>query len=151
MLLFGPPVQLLSPWPLINYLSVYLFVNSPFITPYHPSAETLDTVVPVIDALTRSFPISGAVLAATSHSNPAIRGSLMYQDLNPSYPLFWIPRLTRFRRRRCLLRHLRVPHLQPPGLCSRDPIPHFASVPHFFWWREAVERSHRTLHDDPRS
>jgi hypothetical protein len=81
MLLFGPPVQLLSPWPLINYLSVYLFVNSPFITPYHPSAETLDTVVPVIDALTRSFPISGAVLATTSHSNPAIRGSLMYQIL----------------------------------------------------------------------
>ena len=74
-----PPPQLLSAWPLLNYVSVYAFINSPYISPHHPTSETLDTVVPLIDGLTRAFPISGAVLACSTHSNPLIRNSLMYQ------------------------------------------------------------------------
>lgn len=79
LLMGTPPPQLLTAWPLINYISVYAVINSPFISPYHPTSETLDTVVPLIDGLTRAFPISGAVLACSTHSNPAIRNSLMYQ------------------------------------------------------------------------
>lgn len=56
-----------------------MFINSPFISPYHPTSETLDTIVPLIDGLTRSFPISGAVAACSIHPNPLIRNSLMYQ------------------------------------------------------------------------
>lgn len=79
LLTFSPPPQLLSPLPLFNYLSTYLTLTHPRLLPLYPSPATLDTVLPIIDALTRSFPISGTVLACANHINPAIRGSWMYQ------------------------------------------------------------------------
>lgn len=47
--------------------------------PALPAPATLDTLLPVIDALARSFPITGAVLGVSAHPNPAIRGSLLFQ------------------------------------------------------------------------
>lgn len=41
----------------------------------------MDTILPIIDGLTRSFPISGAVLSTSNHANPAIRNSLTFQLL----------------------------------------------------------------------
>ncbi|KAJ9104798.1 hypothetical protein QFC19_003939 [Naganishia cerealis] len=76
-----PPPQLLSPLPWLNYLSIYLFVSNPGIVSLLPSPAILDTLLPIIDGLTRSFPISGAVLSTSSHPNPAVRSSLMFQLL----------------------------------------------------------------------
>lgn len=77
----SPPPQLLSPLPWINYISTYLFVTNPGIIALLPSPAVLDTILPIIDGLTRSFPISGAVLSTSNHANPAIRSSLMFQIL----------------------------------------------------------------------
>jgi hypothetical protein len=72
---------LLSPLPWINYISTYLFVTNPGIIALLPSPAVLDTILPIIDGLTRSFPISGAVLSTSNHASPAIRSSLMFQIL----------------------------------------------------------------------
>ncbi|KAJ9125133.1 hypothetical protein QFC22_000087 [Naganishia vaughanmartiniae] len=76
-----PPPQLLSPLPWIQYLSVYTLISNPAFTALLPSPAILDTLLPIIDGLTRSFPISGAVLSTSTHPNPSIRGSLMFQLL----------------------------------------------------------------------
>ncbi|GHJ85761.1 hypothetical protein NliqN6_2163 [Naganishia liquefaciens] len=76
-----PPPQLLSPLPWINYISTYLFVTNPGFVALLPSPAILDTILPIVDGLTRSFPISGAVLSSSAHGNPAIRSSVMFQIL----------------------------------------------------------------------
>jgi len=72
-----PPPQLLSIHPWINYLSVHIILS--VLLPTLPAPRTLDTFLPVIDALTRSFPITGAVLTTQSHPNPTIRSNLFFQ------------------------------------------------------------------------
>lgn len=78
-LLGVPAPQLLSPLPLINYLSVHILLSTLVPTTSLPPPHLLDPLVILFDALMRTFPISGAVLSAVGHTNPAIRSSTMMQ------------------------------------------------------------------------
>lgn len=77
-LLSAPPPQLLSPLPLINYLSVHLILSLIFPVSSIPPPHFLDPLIFLLDALMRTFPISGAVLSTANHPNEAIRSSLMF-------------------------------------------------------------------------
>lgn len=78
-LLSTPPPQLLDLTTFTQFVSIYLAVNNPRVAAFHPTQATLDTIVPVLDALCRTFPIAAAVGLASNHTNPMIRGSLLYQ------------------------------------------------------------------------
>lgn len=77
--MFLPPPQLLSISPLINYLGVYILFS--YVVDMAPSLKTIDTALPLLDAIFRTGSICGAVNLAYTHQNPAISSSLFFQLL----------------------------------------------------------------------
>jgi len=74
-----PAPQLVSPTPWIVYPSVHILFSLLFHFLPLPRPQTLDTILPSVDALTRSFPITLAVDAVRTHPNPLIRQSFVAQ------------------------------------------------------------------------
>lgn len=62
-----PYTQLLSPYPLINYVTVHMFLR------YLPTppAQVVDFACPLVDGLLRSGALTGAVLGSARHPNYA--------------------------------------------------------------------------------
>lgn len=77
--MFQPPPQLLSSYPWINYLSVYLLMDN--LVDYLPSIKAVDSALPLFDAILRTGAICGAVNMAVTNPNPAIASSLFFQLL----------------------------------------------------------------------
>ncbi|SPO30046.1 uncharacterized protein UTRI_05885 [Ustilago trichophora] len=74
------PGQLLTVWPWINYLSVYLSVSVLIgILGGAPSAKLLDLWLPVLDGATRTAATYGGINMVLNHANPAVRQSLLLQ------------------------------------------------------------------------
>ena len=78
-LLGVPAPQLVSSMPWIVYPAVHLALSSLFHFVPIPDAKLLDTVLPFVDAIVRSYPIVTAVELVYKHSNPLIRQSLTAQ------------------------------------------------------------------------
>jgi len=76
-LMFLPPPQLLSISPWVNYLGVYILFG--YTADMAPSLKTVDTALPLLDAILRSGSVCGAVNLAYTHPNPAIASSLFFQ------------------------------------------------------------------------
>ena len=77
-----PFAQLLSVWPLVNYVSVHFILKA---LPT-PSAKVVDLTFPVIDALLRSGALSGAVLGCAQHHEykQSVFAQLVLGTLAPS-------------------------------------------------------------------
>ncbi|TKY88224.1 hypothetical protein EX895_002934 [Sporisorium graminicola] len=73
------PGQLLTVWPWINYLSVYLLTSAAISVAGPPSAKLLDLALPVLDGATRSAATYGGINMVLNHANPAARSSLLLQ------------------------------------------------------------------------
>lgn len=73
------PGQLLTVWPWINYLSVYLATSILIGTFGAPSAKLLDLWLPVLDGATRTAATYGGINMVLNHANPAARSSLLLQ------------------------------------------------------------------------
>lgn len=73
------PGQLLTVWPWINYLSVYLTVTVLVANFGAPSAKLLDLTLPVLDGATRTAATYGGINMVLNHANPAARSSLLLQ------------------------------------------------------------------------
>lgn len=80
-LLSIPPPQILSAYPTINYLSTHIFLGIVLNALGAPSAKTIDTVLPLLDAIMRTGAICSTVNIVTAHPNPAISSSLFLQLL----------------------------------------------------------------------
>ena len=79
MLLGLPPPQLVSSTPWIIYPTVHVLLSTLFRFVSLPDARFLDTALPLIDAVTRSAPICGAVDAVRYHKNELISYSMTAQ------------------------------------------------------------------------
>lgn len=77
-----PYSQLLSVWPLVNYVSVHLLLRA---LPA-PSAKVVDLSFPVIDGLLRSGALTGAVLGCNQHPDykHSLFAQLVFGTLAPS-------------------------------------------------------------------
>ncbi len=73
------PGQLLTVWPWLNYLSVYLAVSFVVASVGAPSAKLLDLTLPVLDGATRTAATYGGINMVLNHANPAARSSLLLQ------------------------------------------------------------------------
>ena len=82
MLLGLPPPQLISSTPWIIYPTVHVLLSTAFRFFSLPDARFLDTALPLVDAVTRSAPICGAVDAVRYHKNEAISYSLTAQIIS---------------------------------------------------------------------
>lgn len=82
MLLGLPPPQLVSSTPWIIYPGVHVLLSILFSVVSLPDARFLDTALPLVDAVTRSAPICGAIEAVRSHPNELIRYSLTAQIIS---------------------------------------------------------------------
>lgn len=76
-----PPPQILSASPSINYLSTHLLVGFLLSAFGSPSSKTLDTFLPLIDAILRTGAITSSVNIVRAHPNPAVSSSLFLQLL----------------------------------------------------------------------
>lgn len=81
LLLGLPPVQLLSPDPLIAYVAIHLFITAIFSFVHIPSNLSNALAIPfaITDALTRSATISATVRLVQAHSNPLLTNSVFAQ------------------------------------------------------------------------
>ncbi|SPC63388.1 uncharacterized protein UHOD_07986 [Ustilago sp. UG-2017b] len=73
------PGQLLTIWPWINYLSVYLATTLIVSSFGAPSAKLLDLALPVVDGATRTAATYGGINMVLNHANPVARSSLLLQ------------------------------------------------------------------------
>lgn len=78
-LLSAPAPQLVSSMPWIVYPAVHLALSSLFHFVPIPDAKFLDTVLPLVDSVVRSFPIVTAIDLVRAHPNPLINESLTAQ------------------------------------------------------------------------
>ena len=79
-----PHPQLLSYHPWLNYGAIHLFISLLFssYTPLSdPSSKVMDTIFPILDAVTRTGAIEASLSAVRNHPNPAYSGSLFLQLL----------------------------------------------------------------------
>lgn len=80
MLLGQTPPMLVSPKPWMAYCSIHILVS--FLAQLgilQPGSKVIETVCPILDAVTKSGAIIAAVTAAQQHSNPAVSQSLTAQ------------------------------------------------------------------------
>ncbi len=73
------PGQLLTVWPWLNYLSVYIVTTVVVGAVGAPSAKLLDLALPVLDGATRTAATYGGINMVLNHANPAARSSLLLQ------------------------------------------------------------------------